>query len=52
MGGECSTHGGRREIHTKFWSENLKGRDQSDDLGVDGRIILEWILERDSVGSC
>jgi hypothetical protein len=24
--------------------ENLKGRDHSEDLGVDGRIILEWIL--------
>jgi hypothetical protein len=24
--------------------ENLKGRYHSGDLGVDGRIILEWIL--------
>jgi hypothetical protein len=24
--------------------ENLTGRDHSEDLGVDGRIILEWIL--------
>jgi hypothetical protein len=24
--------------------ENLKGRDHMEDLGVDGRIILEWIL--------
>jgi hypothetical protein len=24
--------------------ENLKGRDHSEDLGVDGKIILEWIL--------
>jgi len=29
------------EIHTKFWSENLKGRDHSEDLAVDGKIILE-----------
>jgi hypothetical protein len=28
---------------TKFRSENLKGRDHSGDLDVDGR-ILEWIL--------
>jgi hypothetical protein len=28
-----------------YWSEN-KGRDQSEDLGVDGKIILEWILEK------
>jgi len=28
----------------KFWSENLKGRDHSEDPGLDGKIILEWIL--------
>jgi hypothetical protein len=27
-------------MHTKFWLENLKGRDYSEDIGVDGRIIL------------
>jgi hypothetical protein len=32
MGGECSTH-------SKFLSENLKGRDHSEDLGVDEKII-------------
>jgi hypothetical protein len=31
-------------MHTVFWFEILKGRDLSVDLGVDGRIILEWIL--------
>jgi hypothetical protein len=34
-----------RKTNIKFWSENLNGRDQVDDLGVDGRLILEWILE-------
>jgi hypothetical protein len=29
-----------------FWSENLKGTDHAEDLAVDGRIILEWILEK------
>jgi hypothetical protein len=29
---------------TKFLSENPKGRNHSEDLGVDGRIILEWII--------
>jgi hypothetical protein len=27
--------------NTIFWLENLKGRGQSEDLGVDGKIILE-----------
>jgi hypothetical protein len=27
-----------------FWLENLKGIDHSEDLGIDGKIILEWIL--------
>jgi hypothetical protein len=36
-------HGKRRETHTKFWSEILRGRDHAEDLGVDERIILECI---------
>jgi hypothetical protein len=31
-------------MHTIFWLGNLKGRDHAEDIGVDGRIILEWIL--------
>jgi hypothetical protein len=31
-------------MHTKFLFEILKGRDHSKDLGVNGRIILKWIL--------
>jgi len=33
-------------MHTKFWLGNPKGRDHSKDLGIDGIIILEWILEK------
>jgi hypothetical protein len=33
-------------MHTEFWLENPKRRGHSEDLGVDGRIILEWILEK------
>jgi hypothetical protein len=29
-----------------FWSENLKGRDDLEDLGVDGKITLECILAK------
>jgi len=31
-------------MHTTFWLENLKGRDHLEDLGEEGKIILEWIL--------
>jgi hypothetical protein len=34
----------RCEMHTILWLENLKRRGYSEDMGVDGRIILEWIL--------
>jgi hypothetical protein len=44
MGWECSTHGGDAKFIQTFWSENLKGRAHSEDLGVDERIILECIL--------
>jgi hypothetical protein len=33
-------------MHTKFRSENLKGRDNSEDEDEYGKIILEWILDK------
>jgi hypothetical protein len=27
-----------------FWLENLKGRILLEDIGIDGKIILDWIL--------
>jgi len=44
MGEACSLHGRDQKCIRNFWSENLKGRDHSEDLGVDGRITLEWAL--------
>jgi hypothetical protein len=35
---------GHTEIHTKFLSGNLMGRDHLGDLSIVGRIILKWIL--------
>jgi hypothetical protein len=29
-------------MHTKFWLENMKGRDHLEDVGIDDR-ISEWI---------
>jgi hypothetical protein len=37
----------RREstkTHAKFCSGSLKGRDHSDDLDVNGKIVSEWML--------
>jgi hypothetical protein len=35
---------GRGEAYTGCWWGNLRERDHLEDLGVDGRIILRWIL--------
>jgi hypothetical protein len=32
-----------RKMHRRFWSENLKGKDDFDDRGVDRSIILYWM---------
>ena len=41
-GWACSTYGGRVEVHTGFWWENLRERDHLGDLGLDRRTILKW----------
>jgi hypothetical protein len=33
-------------MYTKSCSGNLEERDPSEDLGINCRIILEWILEK------
>jgi hypothetical protein len=33
-------------MHTEFCFESLKGGDHSVNLGLDGRIILKWILRK------
>jgi hypothetical protein len=38
MGGAYSMCVG--ELHTGFWRDNMSEKDHLDDLGVDGRIIL------------
>jgi hypothetical protein len=43
MGGACNTHG-INEKCINVWSENVKGRGHSEDLGVDGKIITDRIL--------
>jgi len=33
-------------INTKFWSENLKVKDHSEDIGLDGKIIVKCITRK------
>jgi len=37
-------HGRDEKCIRNFGQKNLKGRDNMEDLGVDGKIILQWIL--------
>jgi hypothetical protein len=37
-------------MHSKFWLENLKGREHSENTDIGGRIILKWILQKQGVG--
>jgi hypothetical protein len=37
-------------VHTEFWWEDLLEKDHLKDIGIDGRIILKWIL-RNCVGT-
>jgi hypothetical protein len=48
--GECSTRG-KCENAYKIFVGNLKGGDHSEDVGVDGKIILKCILGK-WVGNC
>ena len=42
---------GRRKVYTGFWWGTLRERDNLEDPGVDGRIILRWISRKWNVGA-
>jgi hypothetical protein len=46
VGRACSTHGRVRKYVKKFGRNNQKERDNLEDIGIDRRKILEWILQK------
>jgi len=36
----------RADVHTRFWWGCLRGRDNVEDRGVKGLIILKWIFKK------
>jgi hypothetical protein len=45
MGGTCSAYGERKGVYRGLKGQ-LKERDHLGDPGVDGKIILRWILRK------
>ena len=48
MGGQITRKG--REVYMEFWWGNMMERENLQDPGVDGRIILRWIFRKWGVG--
>jgi len=46
MDGACSMHVRGEKVIQNSRRKNMMGRDNLGDLGTDGRIILDWILEK------
>jgi hypothetical protein len=44
MGRTCSTYGREERVETGFYWGNLREGDHLEDPGVNGWIILKWIL--------
>ena len=35
----------RGEVHTGFWWGELRERDHLEDVGIDGKTMLQWVLK-------
>jgi len=51
MGCACCTYGGEGEVHMEFLCEKRSGIDHWEDLGVDGSILLNWIVKKLNCGA-
>jgi hypothetical protein len=49
--GEHVARRGRGEVYTGFWWGNMRERDNLEDPGLDGRIILRWIFRKWYMGA-
>ena len=49
--GRVARIGESRGVH-RLWVGNLRERDHLEDPGVDGRLILRWILRKWDVRAC
>jgi len=38
---------GNTENHVEFWYRNLKEGDNLEDLDLEGRILLKWLLKKE-----
>jgi hypothetical protein len=45
--GHVAHTGGKIEMHMRFWWGNLMKREHLEDMGIDGRVIWKWSLERE-----
>jgi hypothetical protein len=46
MDGECGTQGEKRSECRQGLEGNLKERSQLESLGVDGSVVIKWILNK------
>jgi hypothetical protein len=46
IGGACRTYGEKERCIQGFWWGNLRERDHLENAGLDGKIILIWILRK------
>jgi hypothetical protein len=46
MDGTCSSHVGDKKSIQRYGGKKQNGRDSLENLDVNGKIILEWMLEK------